>query len=112
MESPLLSNLAISVEKQGPSRISKASFPLRYGRYSEIRTYEYEFLFNLNGEIKFIRGLNVNWPHPAEQLKRTDGNDWVYYSVGDDSSENGIHFLARRILFALSSISKQLNLGY
>jgi hypothetical protein len=90
MESPLLSNLAISVEKQGPSRISKASFPLRYGRYSEIRTHEYEFLFNLNGEIKFIRGLNVNWPHPAEQLKRTDGNDWVYYSVGDDSSENGV----------------------
>ena len=90
MESPLLSNLAISVEKQGPSRISKASFRLLYGRYSEIRTHEYEFLFNLNGEIKFIRGLNVNWPHPAEQLKRTDGNDWVYYSVGDDSSENGV----------------------
>ncbi len=84
------SNLAISVEKQGPSRISKASFPLRYGRYSEIRTHEYEFLFNLNGEIKFIRGLNVNWPHPAEQLKRTDGNDWVYYSVGEDSGENGV----------------------
>ena len=90
MESPLLSNLAISVEKQGPSRIAKASFPLRYGRYSEIRTHEYEFLFNLNGEIKFIRGLNVNWPHPAEQLKRTEGNDWLYYSVGDHSSEKGV----------------------
>jgi len=84
-------NLSISVEKQGPTQISKASFPLRYGKYSEIKTSEYEFLFNLNGEIKFIRGLNVNWPHPAEQLKRTDGNDWVYYSVGDDSSENGIN---------------------
>jgi radical SAM superfamily enzyme YgiQ (UPF0313 family) len=90
MEFPLLSSLAISVEKQGPSRISKASFPLRYGKYSEIRTREYEFLFNLNGEIKFIRGLNADWPHPAEQLKRTDGNDWVYYTVGDDSSENGV----------------------
>jgi hypothetical protein len=90
MESPLLGNLAVIVEKQGPSRIAKASFPLRYGRYSEIRTHEYEFLFNLNGEIKFIRGLNVNWPHPAEQLKRTDGNDWVYYSVGDHSSEKGV----------------------
>ena len=90
MESPYLSNLAVSVEKQGPTHITKASFPLRYGKYSEIRTAEYEFLFNLNGEIKFIRGLNANWPHPAEQLKRTDGNDWVYYSVGDDSSENGI----------------------
>ena len=85
-----LNNLAISVEKQGPSDVRKAIFPLRYGKYSEIKTSEYEFLFNLNGEIKFIRGLNVNWPHPAEQLKRTDGNDWVYYSVGDKSSEHGI----------------------
>ena len=70
-----INNLLISVEKQGPAKISKASFPLRYGKYSEIKTSEYEFRFNLNGEIKFIRGLNVNWPHPAEQLKRTDGND-------------------------------------
>jgi hypothetical protein len=90
MEPPYLSRLAISVEKQGPASIRKASFPLRYGTYSEIRTGEYEFRFNLNGEIKFIRGLNPSWPHPAEQLKRTDGNDWVYYSVGDDSSENGV----------------------
>ena len=90
MEFGHLNNLAISVEKQGPSAITKASFPLRYGKYSEIKTSEYEFLFNLNGEIKFIRGLNVNWPHPAEQLKRTDGNDWIYYSVGDDSSDKGI----------------------
>jgi len=86
----LLNNLLISVEKQDPAKISKASFPLRYGKYSEIKTSEYEFRFNLNGEIKFIRGLNVNWPHPAEQLKRTDGHDWVYYSVGDKSSEHGI----------------------
>jgi hypothetical protein len=86
----LLNNLSISVEKQDPAKISKASFPLRYGKYSEIKTSEYEFRFNLNGEIKFIRGLNTNWPHPAEQLKRTDGNDWVYYSVGDQSGKNGI----------------------
>lgn len=90
MESPYLSNLAISVEKQGPNSIAKATFPLRYGKYSEIRTSDYEYVFNLNGEIKFIRGLNYSWPHPADQLKRTDGNDWVYYSVGDDSSENGV----------------------
>lgn len=85
-----INKLLISVEKQGPSKIKKDTFPLLYGKYSEIKTSEYEFRFNLNGEIKFIRGLNVNWPHPAEQLKRTDGNDWVYYSVGDKSSEHGI----------------------
>ncbi len=90
MVSPNSSNFAISVEKQAPRTIAKSSFPLRYGKYSEITTSEYEFRFNLNGEIKFIRGLNVNWPHPAEQLKRTDGNDWVYYSLGDTSGEKGI----------------------
>lgn len=83
-------NLSISVEKQSPARVPKASFPLRYGRYSEIRTAEYEFIFNLNGEIKFIRGIDPNWPHPAEQFKRTDGNDWVFYSVGDQSGDKGI----------------------
>ncbi len=82
-------NLSILVEKQHPP-VKKASFPLRYGRYSEIRTSDYEYLFDLNGAIKFIRGLNANWRHPAEQLKRTDGNDWVYYSVGDASGANGI----------------------
>ena len=87
---PPLNNLLISVEKQGPGSIQKDTFPLRYGKYSEIKTSEYEFRFNLNGEIKFIRGLNVNWPHPADQLKRTDGNDWVYYTVGDRSGEHGI----------------------
>jgi len=84
------SNLAITVEKQYPVTVSKARFPLRQGRYSEIRTSGHEFVFNLNGEIKFIRSLGVNWPHPAEQLKRTDGNDWVYYTVGDISGESGI----------------------
>lgn len=80
----------VSIEKQGPKSITKASFPLRYGKYSEIRTSDYEFLFNLNGEIKFVRGLHSKWTHPAEQLKRTDGNDWVFYSVGDRSGESGI----------------------
>ena len=85
-----LENLAIIVEKQGPGKISKASFPMRYGTYSEITSPGYEFRFNLNGEIKFVRGLTADWPHPAEQLKRTDGNDWVYYTVGDDSTDRGV----------------------
>jgi hypothetical protein len=86
----VLSTLSISVEKKAPAKISKANFPLRYGRYAEIRTRDYEFRFNLNGEIKFIRGLNPDWPHPAEQFRRTDGNDWIYYSVGDKSGEGGV----------------------
>lgn len=83
-------SFSIVVERPDPGQIQKERFPLRYGTYSEIRTADHEFRFNLNGEIKFIRGLDPTWPHPAEQLKRTDGNDWVYYSVGDDSSDRGL----------------------
>ena len=85
-----LNDLAITVEKEGSLHFTKASYPMRFGYYSEIRTSEYEFHFNLNGEIKFIRGLNVSWPHPSESLKRTDGNDWEYYTVGAVVNHKGI----------------------
>ena len=90
MQFPAVSNFFISVEKQGSPDIQKNRFPLRYGTHSEIRTRDFEFRFNLNGEIKTIRGLSPDWPHPAEELKRTDGNDWVYYTVGDKSGDRGI----------------------
>lgn len=83
-------HLRIIIEKQGTKHNLKQSFPLRRGNYSQISTKDFEFCFNLNGEIKFIRGLGPHWPHPAEQLKRTIGNDWVYYSVGDKSGSDGI----------------------
>ena len=85
-----LRNLDIAVDKQGADRHAKVTYPIRYGRFCEIRTPEYLFQFNLNGEIKYIRGLSGNWPHPAEWLKRTDANDWVFYSVG---GYNGIYYL-------------------
>ena len=83
-------HLMISVEKDGQDKLVKQTFPLRFGKYSEIRTPDFEFCFNLNGEVKSIRGLKPNWPHPAEQFKRTAGNDWVYYTVGDKSGDEGI----------------------
>lgn len=83
MESYPLDNLIITLDKEGSRKFSKVSFPVRYGRFSELRTPEYLYQFNLNGEIKFIQGLTRTWPHPAEWLKRTAGNDWVYYSAGD-----------------------------
>ena len=70
MEFGQLNNLAISVEKQGPSDVRKAIFPLRYGKYSEIKTSEYEFLFNLNGEI-FVA-------NPPVQSSQT--NIWFFES--------------------------------
>ena len=83
MKSYPLDSLIISLNKQGSREYSKVSFPIRYGRFSEIKTPDFVFQFNLNGEIKYIQGISETWPHPAEWLKRTVGNDWTYYSSGD-----------------------------
>ena len=82
--------LMVSPEKTGSDKLVKQRIPFRFGKYSEIRTPKFEFCFNLNGEIKSIRGLQPDWPHPAEQFKRTAGNDWIYYTVGDKSGSDGI----------------------
>jgi hypothetical protein len=47
----LPSHLAVSIEKQGTGKITKKRFPRQHGKHSEIRTSEYEFRFNLNGEL-------------------------------------------------------------
>ena len=82
METYQIGDLNITLNKHGSDRYTKASYPIRYGRFSEIKTSDHTFQFNLNGEIKFIQGLGKNWPDPSERLKRTVGNDWVYYSTG------------------------------
>lgn len=83
MESYPLDHFIITLNKEGSREFPKVSFPIRHGLFSEVRTPEYLFQFNLNGEVKFVQGLTPAWPHPAEWLKRTLGNDWVYYSAGD-----------------------------
>jgi len=82
MESYQFDDKIISINKKGASSFSKVSYPIRYGRFSEIKTNEYIYQFNLNGEIKFIQGKNQKWPDPNEWLKRTISNDWIYYSSG------------------------------
>ena len=77
-----IGNLHISIDKKGAQAYSKVSYPLRYGRFADIKTPEYVFQFNLNGELKFINGRGKDWPDPSEWLKRTVTNDWVYYSTG------------------------------
>ncbi len=108
MVSYRLNNLAITVEKEGAGGFAKASYPIRFGKYSEIRTSEYEFQFNLKGEIKFIRGLTGNWPHPSECLKRTDGNDWVFYSVHPVGNRNILSWLGEYYLPCLTYSSNSL----
>ena len=80
MESYRLQDFDITLNKRGAVRYTKASYPVRYGKFCEIRSADYRFQFNLAGEIKYIQGVNQNWSHPAEWLKRTDANDWVFYS--------------------------------
>jgi hypothetical protein len=106
MESCRLQNFSITVDKQGAEQYTKVTYPIRYGRFCEIKTPDYLFQFNLNGEIKFIRGFTRNWPHPAEWLKRTDADDWVFYTVG---AYNGIFsYLGEHYLPCLSYSSNSL----
>ena len=86
MESYHFDDLSIILNKEGSQEFSKVSYPIRYGRFSEIKTPDYVFQFNLNGEIKFIQGRRQSWPHPAEWLKHTVADDWIYYSAGGYSS--------------------------
>lgn len=73
---------SVTLNKRGVSDYTKTSYPIRYGNYSEIKTKNLVYHFNLNGEIRFIQGRGDDWPNPVEWVKRTMGNDWVYYSSG------------------------------
>ncbi len=77
-----LENCKVILARQGSGTYTKASYPVRYGRYSEIDYGDFHYQFNNNGEVKYISGTGAEWPHPAEWLKRSIGNDWVYYSTG------------------------------
>ncbi|MFP3980313.1 MAG: radical SAM domain-containing protein [Desulfobacterales bacterium] len=81
---PHISEIApeIIAEKQGATEYTKISYPLRYGCYGQIRTRDYIFQFNRNGEIKTIQGRSGDWLTSSEWLKRTAGNDWQYFSAG------------------------------
>lgn len=58
------------------------SFPVHCGVFSELETEQYIFHFNLNDEIIRAKMKGDCWRHPHEWLKKTVGNDWVYYSTG------------------------------
>lgn len=85
MQTHQIDNLTITLNKTGACQFTKVSYPIRYGRYAEIKTPAYTCQFNLNQEIKYIQGHGNGWPSPSEWLKRTVGNDWVYYLAGDYS---------------------------
>ena len=107
METFQLDTFTITLDKEGSREYAKVSYPIRYGRFSEIKSPEYVLQYNLNGEIKYIQGRTQTWPHPAEWLKRTVANDWVYYSAGGYS---GIYdFFGEYYLPCLSYQSNAIN---
>lgn len=75
-------DLTIRLDQRGLDHYDKLSYPIRYGAYSEILSGPFVFQFNLNGEIKHIQCKRGCAMEPTEWLKRTVGNDWVYYSSG------------------------------
>ncbi len=82
MDSFEVNGFRVTLDKEGAEQYSKLTYPVRYGRFSEIETGEYSFQFNLNGEIKYIQGRPGIWPNSNEWLKRTTADDWVYYASG------------------------------
>lgn len=75
-------DLSICLDMAGSSVYTKISYPVRYGIFNEIRTPDHLLHFNLNNEIIRAVGRTRQWIHPNEWLKRTPGNDWIYYSNG------------------------------
>ena len=67
---------------KGNDRYTKVSYPVKYGLFSRLETRDHILEFNLNHEIRHARSKKSTWLHPSEWLKRTLGNDWVYYSSG------------------------------
>ena len=82
METYSIDGLTITPEKKGTDKYIKISYPFRFGRFSEIKSDNYTFQFNLNGEIKTIQGRGEGWLDAAEWLKRSAGNDWTYFAAG------------------------------
>jgi hypothetical protein len=74
--------VSIEINCRGDHDYTKMSYPVKYGLFSRIETPELIFEFNLNHEIRHARSKADSWSHPSEWLKRTMGDDWVYYSTG------------------------------
>jgi hypothetical protein len=95
---------AVSLFKHGARAYEKTRYPQKHGLYHEIRTPSATLQFNLNNEIVIVRGLDGDWPSSREWLKRSPGNDWVYYSTGGYGGTHeiiGSNVLAEPIRFRI-----------
>ena len=76
-----LDDLQVTLDQLGATRYVKVTYPITYGRYSQIRTKRHQFRFDLNGEVRYVQGRHGHWPDEGEWLERTIGGDWVYYAT-------------------------------
>ena len=72
----------LEINCRGSREYVKVSYPVKFGLYSKLETPDLVFEFNLNHEITHAKSKTSDWLHPSEWLKRTIGNDWIYYSSG------------------------------
>jgi radical SAM superfamily enzyme YgiQ (UPF0313 family) len=87
MERYQLEELEIIFDCAGRDDWGKFSFPVWYGIPVKMNWREYRYDFNLRGGLKKVSGGPRVWPDPQEVLKRTDGNDLIYYGThGYESS--------------------------
>ena len=81
MERYQLEDMGIVFDCAGRDDWGKFSFPVWYGIPVKLNWQGYEFDFNLRGSLKRLVGNLSVWPDPREVLKRTDGNDLIYYGT-------------------------------
>jgi len=82
-----LEELEIIFDCAGRDDWGKFSFPVWYGIPVKMNWREYRYDFNLRGGLKKVSGGPRVWPDPQDVLKRTDGNDLIYYGThGYESS--------------------------
>jgi len=83
MECCQCEDVEIIFDRVGRNDWGKFSFPVWYGIPVKVNWRGYEFDFNLRGGLKRLAGRSDVWPDPRDILKRTDGNDFIYYGTDD-----------------------------
>lgn len=83
MERCQCEDVEIIFDRLGRDDWGKFSFPVWYGVLVKVNWRGYEFDFNLRGSLKRLAGRRDVWPDPRDVLKRTEGNDFIYYGTDD-----------------------------
>jgi len=87
MERYQLEDMEVIFDCTGRDDWGKFSFPVWYGIPVKVNWRGYRYDFNLRGGLKRLTGKMSVWPEPQELLKRTEGNDFIYYgTAGYESS--------------------------